>query len=264
MSIGSVIGLITDFGTRDPYVAAMKGVLASRTQARVLDLTHEIAPFDVFEAAFFLDYVLRDFPVTTRVNRAIVVSVVDPGVGTSRRILACADGKRFLIAPDNGLMSIALSSHARCVSLENERFFLADSASTFQGRDRMAPFAAFLANGGRLTEGGPSVDRDSIVTLMYEPPSYRETKCAGTIIAIDRFGNAITDLRADRLPFTRFIALTGKEEVRELRRTYGDGREATPFLLTGSRGTVEISVANGSAAGLLQLHRGDRVELRKG
>ena len=137
------IALLTDFGTRDPYVAAMKGVIASRCEARIADLTHEIAPFDVWEAAFFLRDVVAYWPEGT-----VFVCVVDPGVGSSRRILALESAGRFYLAPDNGLLHFVLPD-AGPFSVTNDALFLPNGSTTFHGRDRFAPVAAAIANGTR-------------------------------------------------------------------------------------------------------------------
>jgi S-adenosyl-L-methionine hydrolase (adenosine-forming) len=249
-----LIALLTDFGTRDPYVAAMKGVLVSRTSVPILDLTHEIAPFDVLEAAWFLRCVVDFWPKGT-----IFVCVVDPGVGTSRKIVAVeVEGKVFL-APDNGLLTFVTGSRhqeSRIHELSNESFFLPNGSTTFHGRDRFAPVAAALANGTGLDDLGPSLE--SLVTLPYMPPSYGDV-VLGTIVAIDRFGNAITDIEASRVPFGSFSLRTGEVVIDRLERTYtGDG----PFLVRGSTGRIEISVTGGSAAERLHLRRLQRVELR--
>ncbi|HEX7681497.1 MAG TPA: SAM-dependent chlorinase/fluorinase [Thermoanaerobaculia bacterium] len=233
------ITLLTDFGTRDPYVAAMKGVIASRCEARIVDLTHEIAPFDVWEGAFFLRDVVRYWPEGT-----IFVCVVDPGVGTARRIIVMeADGRVFL-APDNGLLHFVTGD---AYEVANESLFLAHGSTTFHGRDRFAPVAAALANGlpvGQLGQLGPRID--DRVALDYTP---------GCIIRIDRFGNCITDLVP---PEGSFAVMAGGRRIDDLRTTYsGSGA----FIIIGSTGCVEISVANGSAASLLHLGRGDRVSI---
>ena len=235
------ICLLTDFGTRDPYAAAMKGVLRSRTDAEVVDLTHEIAAFDAWEAAFFLRDVVPYWPAGT-----IFVVVVDPGVGTSRDILAVKSDEKTFLAPDNGALHF-IAGAARVV--ENEALFLPESSTTFHGRDRFAPAAAALANGTPITMVGPPIDQR--VPLDYTAP----TATRGTITRIDRFGNAVTDL-AVRNP--RSAVRVGRHIVDRWATTYeGEG----PFLIIGSTGHIEISAAQASAATLLQLARGDRIEL---
>jgi len=230
------ITLLTDFGTRDPYVAAMKGVIASRCEARIIDLTHEIAPFDVWESAFFLRDVVRWWPEGT-----IFVCVVDPGVGTARRIIAIESDGRIFLAPDNGLLHFVAGD---AYEVANESLFLPHGSTTFHGRDRFAPVAAALANGTPIGQLGPRID--DRVALDYTP---------GCIIRIDRFGNCITDLVPQAGPFD---VMAGDQRIDDLRTAYtGEG----PFLIIGSTGCIEISVANGSAASLLHLGRGDRVSI---
>ncbi len=240
------IALLTDFGMRDPYVAAMKGVIASRTDAPVLDLSHEIAVFDVLEGAWFLRTAVPYWPAGT-----IFVCVVDPGVGTSRRILAVEQDGRVFLAPDNGLLTFVVSN-GTAHSVENTALFLPTTATTFHGRDRFAPVAAAIANGTRLEELGPRIDE--IVRLPYEPPHYGGDVVRGTIVAIDRFGNAITDVERARVPFEHFALKVGDLVIDRVETTYG-GAAPGPFLIVGSSGCIEISIANASAAERLQLRR---------
>jgi S-adenosylmethionine hydrolase len=232
----SAIALLTDFGMRDPYVAAVKGVIASRCESRIVDLTHDIAPFDVWEAAFFLRDVVRYWPAGT-----IFVCVVDPGVGTARRILAVESEGRIFLAPDNGLLHFVRGD---AYEVRDESLFLADGSTTFHGRDRFAPVAAAIANGTRIEDLGARIE--DRVLLDHTP---------GGIIRIDRFGNCITDLVP---PATPFAVIVNGRRIDEIRTNYtGDGA----FLIIGSTGCIEISVAGGSAASLLQLGRGDRVTI---
>ena len=253
------IALLTDFGTRDPYVAAMRGVIVGRTSAPVHDLSHEIAPFDVMEAAWFLRTVLLFWPAET-----LFVCVVDPGVGTDRRILAAKQDGRLFLAPDNGLLSLILDSRAESprhvFSVENPDLFLPGGSTTFHGRDRFAPVAAAIANGLGLDDLGPPVQ--SIVRLPYDPPRYEAGVAHGTVVSTDRFGNLITDIEVSRLPFTRFALHARRNIIDRLEKTYA-GAEPGPFLIVGSSGCIEISVANGSAAERLQMRRLDRVEVWK-
>lgn len=242
------IALVTDFGTRDPYVAAMKGVIASRTSAPILDCTHDIAPFDVWEAAFYLRPIVRYWPDGT-----IFTVVIDPGVGTSRRIIAVDSAGTFFLAPDNGVLTFVIGiAH----SVENESLFLPDSSTTFHGRDRFAPVAAALANGMEVEQLGPRVE--SVMKIDYTPPVYERKRAEGTIVAVDRFGNLITDVERSKLPFASFALQARQMTVSRVATSYsGEG----PFLIVGSTGCVEISVPQASAAALLQLSRGDRVTI---
>src|SRR5256714_9010773 len=216
----ALIALLTDFGTRDPYVAAMKGVIAARCDARIEELTHEIAPFDVFGAAWFLRSVVEYWPVGT-----IFVAVVDPGVGTARRIVAAEKNGRVFLAPDNGVLTFVVTPNVNegpggaggaqtlpprplalargdtwAVSVENESFFLPNGSSTFHGRDRFAPVAAAIANGTFIDTLGPPLRE--LVRLDYTPPAYGGAAVEGTIVCIDRFGNGITDIEVARLRFS--------------------------------------------------------------
>ncbi len=242
------IALITDFGMQDPYVAAVKGVIAARTDAPIIDLTHEIEPFDVFQAAWFLRAIVRYWPEAT-----IFMVVVDPGVGSSRRILAAQSKGRMFLGPDNGVLTF-IEGEARAV--EKDSLFLPDGSTTFHGRDRFAPVAAALANGFPFQDLGPLV-KDP-VRLDYTEPRYNGERVNGTIVAIDRFGNAITDVEAARIPFSRFQLRVGDTTITRRSTTYS---EDGPFMIVGSTACIELSVAGGSAAALLQLRRGDRVSV---
>jgi S-adenosylmethionine hydrolase len=242
------IALITDFGTRDPYVGAMKGVIASRTDAPIVDCTHEIAPFDVWEAAFYLRSITRYWP-----DDAIFTVVIDPAVGTSRRIITIDSAGKLFLAPDNGVLTFVIGiAHA----VENESLFLPDSSTTFHGRDRFAPVAAALANGLPIEQLGPRVD--DLVRLEYQPPIYDRKRVEGTIVAVDRFGNLITDIERARIPFASFALTARQVTVSRLSTSYGG---EGPFLIVGSSGCIEVSVPGASAAMLLQLSRGDRVTI---
>lgn len=261
----SIVALLTDFGTRDPYVAAMKGVLASRTHAEILDLSHEIEPFDAFEAGWFLRTMRGTFETDLeRLERVVIVAVVDPGVGTARRILAAYDDGCFFLAPDNGLLDVALSYHASFFSVEDESLYLPDGSGTFHGRDRFAPVAAVLAEGTvGIDDLGPSVRRSDIETLGYHEPRWTDRDVTGTVVAIDRFGNLVTDIETDRLQLERPIEIEiGAHVIREVRRTYGGSSSEEPFAIVGSRGTIEISLNRESAADRLQSQPLDQVRLR--
>jgi S-adenosylmethionine hydrolase len=247
------IVLLTDFGTRDPYVAAMKGVIVARTSAALHDLSHELPPYDVLGAAWFLGTAARYWPAGT-----IFVCVIDPGVGTARRIVAVEEEGRIFLAPDNGLLTFVRSS-GPAYSVENAALFLPGGSNTFHGRDRFAPVAAALANGLSLPEVGPRLE--AIVTLPYEPPVYGADVVHGTVVAVDRFGNVVTDVDAARVPFAPFALQVGDLTIDRLEVNYGDAAPG-PFLIVGSAGCLEVSIARASAAERLQLRRLERVALR--
>jgi S-adenosyl-L-methionine hydrolase (adenosine-forming) len=257
-----IVALLTDFGTRDSYVAQMKGVILSRCDATIVDLTHEIEPFDVFGAGIMLREAAPRFEPIVR-RPIVIVAVVDPGVGSTRRILAAESGGRTFLAPDNGLLSVALDGDARIVDVIDERFFIPGGSRTFHGRDRFAPVAAALVRGTRIEELGPRVDPESIVDLGYRPPDYEAASVEGCVIRIDRFGNVVTDLVPDKLG--RFSALAVRQVVVGGRaRTYAERAGSDdPFVIEGSVGTLEISVANGSAARRLGARVRDAVSVTR-
>lgn len=260
----SIVALLTDFGTKDPYVAAMKGIIASRSHAEILDLSHEITPFEPYEAGWFLRLVAPTLrPGTDFIDRAVVAAVVDPGVGTSRKILAALDHGCFYLAPDNGLLSLALSPRATFVAVDNASLFLPNGSTTFHGRDRFAPVAAALAERlVGLEDLGPAVERSEIVSFDYHPPTAGENGITGTVVAIDRFGNIVTDIDGRQLETGKpvEIILRGRA-IRTISRSYGEASGDDPFAIIGSRGTIEISINRGSAAARLQSERSDEVRL---
>lgn len=263
----SIIALVTDFGTKDSYVAAVKGVIASRCDATIVDLTHEITPFDVFEAWWFLRNTLPylpSSPETDASTRCIVIAVVDPGVGSDRRLLAARIDGRVVLAPDNGMLSPLVGESTEVRSIENDDLFLPAGSTTFHGRDRFAPVAAALANGMAMAAVGPAVRPDSIVKLDYNLPNYGDVVSEGTVVSVDRFGNIVTDLEAAKIADLEHSVL----RVRHLRidrivKCYTDIGEGAAIVV-GSNGTLEISVANASAAKVLHVARYERVEVGQG
>lgn len=251
-----LVALLTDFGTRDWYVACLKAVVWSVCpQARLLDLTHEIPPHDIVAGAVTVSAVVPWLPDGT-----VVLGVVDPGVGTSRApVAACADA-RFFVGPDNGLFSLAWDRAARLtiVRLTNPRFWNAKPSSTFHGRDLFAPVAGYLARGRALRALG------SVVTSYQRLPlpslQSRKTSVRGAVIHIDRFGNAITNLRNELL--SRHPGGRVRFRRRPLRvvASYGFGRAGECVAVPGSHGHLEVAVREGSAAGRYQIARGHAVE----
>lgn len=244
-----IITLLTDFGTADGYVGEMKGVLlASAPDVALVDIAHDLAAQDVDAARLALARYWRRFPEGT-----VHLVVVDPGVGGSRAAIAVESERRFLVGPDNGVLSPALlHAGARCVTLS----IPSSAAPTFHGRDVFAPAAAQLARGMPVDELG-AVCLSPIVRRTPEAVRREDGAIAGIVIALDRFGNAVTNLVAWR---------GGTIEVEGRRlpivRTYADVAPGEPAALVGSSGLVEVAVRDGSAAAELGLRRGSAVVLR--
>lgn len=244
-----LITLLTDFGTADGYVGEMKGVLLERApDATLVDITHDISPQDVEAARLTLARVWRRFPPGT-----VHIVVVDPGVGTDRAALAVAADGRFLVGPDNGVLSPALlMPESGAVALE----IPAGASPSFHGRDVFAPAAATLALGAELDALGRRISQPRI-RRTPEPRRTDDGALIGEVISIDRFGNAITNLIGLRVGVVQAggLSLT-------LRRTYGDVPSGTPVAIIGSSGLIELAVRDGSAARQLSLTRGTIVSFR--
>jgi S-adenosylmethionine hydrolase len=244
-----LITLLTDFGTADGYVGEVKGVLLSRAPgATLVDITHDISPQDVDAARLTVARVWRRFPAGT-----VHVVVVDPGVGTDRAALGVKSDDRFLVGPDNGVLSPALLvAGARAVRLEVPT----EASASFHGRDVFAPAAASLALGSSLDDLGDPIAQPRI-RRTPEPKRIGDGALVGEVISIDRFGNAITNLVGLRAGIVEAAGTTLL-----LRRTYGDVPAGAPVAIVGSTGLIEIAVRDGSAARQLNLTRGSAVVFR--
>jgi S-adenosylmethionine hydrolase len=255
---------LTDFGTQDPYVAMMKGVLlGSAREATVVDLTHGVPAQDVRAAAWIWKHSLSYFPPGT-----IHVAVVDPGVGSRRRLLAVFDRDQVLLAPDNGLVSPSLSPAAEVFELDEERFARRGSSRTFHGRDILAPAAAHLARGGSSAEC-VRARLDAWVELDLARPVQRESgEVAGEIVFCDRFGNLISNLTPrdlEREPAGDLAAWrlwAGTQSI-PIRGTYAEAASGELLALVDSYGALEIAVRDGSAADVLRLGPGAAISARR-
>lgn len=262
-SPAGIVTLLTDFGLSDPYVGIMKGVLlGQRAGARCVDLTHLIPPQDRRAAAWTLAHSWPWFPAGT-----VHVAVVDPGVGTERRILlALVEGHAFL-GPDNGILAPILSEGGRVFSLDVERVGLAVRSQTFHGRDVFAPAAAALLDGCDASELGEATE-DWIDLQFPTPRRMSDGTWEAEVLLVDRFGNLVTGLTAAQLNTagdgdrgTWVLEAAGLEAP--LRRTYASAGEGDLLALEGSFGYLELAIRDGSAAQALGLTCGAPVRARR-
>jgi len=262
VSASGIITLLTDFGTADYFVAAVKGViLAANPQARIVDITHEIPPHDIDAGAFTLLAACSSFPTGT-----VHVAVVDPGVGSSRRPIMVQANKQFFVGPDNGTLSYVCDRYAgtEIVHLTNAKYFRDPVSATFNGRDIFAPVAAALSTGVKPSQLGEKVaDYVKLKPLRAEASANGEI--VGRIIHIDRFGNCVTNITPVELT-TEMIAAGAKVRVKRklvksFRSFFADdtGNRDRVFALLGSAGFLEIAAREESAAKVLNAQRGDPV-----
>lgn len=256
-----IITLTTDFGEGSPYVAVMQGVILSiNPAARILALSHSVPPQDIAMGAWILSQTALYFPPGT-----IHIAVVDPGVGTSRSIIyAEMAGHRF-IAPDNGLLSRLAAEHppSKILRVTNARHWLPDVSATFHGRDIMAPVAARLSLGLVPEELGPAAAK--LVDLAWPEVRRAPRSVEGEIIAIDRFGNLLSNINQEMLagaPRDESITIEcGGHITRGLFTTYGDRPSRTLIALLNSSGQLEIASVGQNAASLLKVTPGAKVSI---
>lgn len=259
-----IITLLSDFGTQDVYVGVIKGVLAQiAPQTTVVDLTHEIPPQNVALASFQLAIAQAHFPAGT-----VHLAVVDPGVGGSRRGIAFQTATSYFVGPDNGLFSgvLATASSGKSVAVEltNPQYWYSKQPSpTFHGRDIFAAVAAHLANGVNLRDFGPVIPLTRLHRLPAGKYQQIETGFAGTIQAIDRFGNLITTLPSHCVSGQAWtIQIAGK--MIPGGQTYSDRPHGAMIGLIGSHGWLEIAINGGNAQVALGLGLGDLVQVITG
>ena len=244
-----IVTLTTDFGLRDHYVGAMKGVIAGIAPGvRVIDITHDVPAHDVAEGAFAIAQAWRYFP-----PGSVHVVVVDPGVGSSRRTLAAAAAGHLFAAPDNGVLSQIFEQEPRReLRAIDLRHGLAAVSRTFHGRDLFAPVGARLAAGMDFADVGAPLDDAQML-----PPSAPRNGL-GRVLHIDGFGNVVTSFRRGDLAASGGVRLGGLV-VSAWADCYADAPGAAPFLIVGSCGYVEVSVNRGSAAELAGVRAGAQV-----
>lgn len=259
-----IVTLLTDFGTRDYFVGAMKGALLSvNPEAQIIDITHEVAPHDVEEAAFTLLAAYETFPAGT-----VHVAVVDPGVGSARRAIAVEGAGQLFVGPDNGVFGHVYErlGRFRVFHVVEKKFFREPVSTTFHGRDVFAPVAGALSLGVRARKLGPEVT--DFVRLPFAAPFQRDASTlVATVIHVDRFGNCVTNVAPQDLgegANARGASLiVSGHEISSFRSFFADESSAPgePFAVWGSAGLLEIAVFKDSAARVLGLERGSEFEV---
>ncbi len=258
-----MITLLTDFGTADYFVPAVKGVILSIIPGiQIVDITHDVASQDVHSAAFTLGACYHNFP-----PRTVHLAVVDPGVGSSRRAVVVEAGGHLFVGPDNGIFSFiyARESAARVFHITREEYFRQPISPTFHGRDVFAPVAAHLAGGVRPEEVGEEI-RDHFRFDIPQPRLIEDRQVEGRILHIDRFGNCITNFTAAELnpdetePSMRIYF--GGREIRQFGTHFAEATNRDDlFAYLGSAGYWEIALWCDSAAKYINARCGDEVIL---
>jgi len=260
----SIITLITDFGLQDGYAGVMKGVIANiNSSANVIDISHNIEPQNVFQAAYALNSSFTYFPKGT-----IHVVVVDPGVGSDRKILCLKTEDYIFLAPDNGVLSfiVANEESPSIREVTNSKLFLPEVSNTFHGRDIFAPVAAHLSSKEFSRKDlGERVDKINEIDLP-KPIRSPGGVLTAEIIYIDGFGNLITNVNReviDRMKIkTERVAITmGRKRINGICKSYSDVGANEALAIFGSSGYLEISINRGSAKDVLNLKKGDKLDL---
>jgi S-adenosyl-L-methionine hydrolase (adenosine-forming) len=243
-----VIALITDFGTKDYFVGAMKGVIFTiNPNANIIDITHEIPPHDVQSAGFALGSAYKNFP-----EKTIFVAVVDPGVGSNRRPIVVETPKYKFVAPDNGLLSFIFNFEKdfRVFRIDNDELFLKPISKTFHGRDIFAPVATHLSMGVKPELVGSEI-KDFIKFDLNSPQTIANKRIEGQIIHIDYFGNLVTNLKLEDLP-EKFELKIRDQTIKKLSQNYSEAGKGELLLILGSAGFYEVAANQSSAKDILR------------
>lgn len=263
MPPGKIVTLLTDFGAGDHYVAQMKGaILSICPQAHFVDISHQVEPFNILKGAFMLGQVVKYFPAGT-----VHLAVIDPGVGTDRRLLAAKLGGQIFLAPDNGLLSLAAASGPleQLVAIRNPRFLPPlGTPATFQGRDVLAPVAAHILNGLDLAQLGPQPDTFKVLDLPS--PTGGEDSVKGQVLYVDHFGNLVSNIPAAMLAslpggLENVTVSCNARNIGPLVGTYGFVQQGQLLALINSMGLLEVAANCDSAAKLLNASTGTEIHV---
>ena len=256
-----VITLTTDFGTADHLAGTMKGVILTiNPAARIVDINHNVTPFDILDGALTIAAAYRYFP-----PRTIHVVIVDPGVGTNRRAILVSSGYQYFVAPDNGVLSMIFERENCTVrQITAEHYFLNPVSATFHGRDIFAPTAAWLSKNWQTEAFGEEITDYTRFTLPKAKVAGEAVK--GVVLRVDAFGNLMTNLTTEDVPAEAAasgaikLSVNGKE-IRKIARTFALGTPGEAVAVFGSAGFLEIAVNRGNAARVLGAGRGAEVTL---
>jgi S-adenosyl-L-methionine hydrolase (adenosine-forming) len=249
-----IVTLTTDFGLRDAYAAVMKAaVLRQCGQALLIDVTHQVPPQDILCGSITLERAVDGFPAGT-----VHLAVVDPGVGTRRRMLICELKDQFIVCPDNGLITWSWRRHTGGAAHEIQWRPAIAPSRTFHGRDIFGPVAGMLAAGRKIAELASPIKNP----VLLELAPVEDAGNGGVIIHLDHYGNATTNIGHERIGSKSALTVRLKRhKLGSVRKTYCDVPPGEPLALIGSSGLLEIAVRDGSAANALRLKVGDEVHL---
>jgi S-adenosylmethionine hydrolase len=254
-----ILTLTTDFGLSDHYVAAMKGViLGICPQAQIVDIGHQVSPFEIAEGAYLISQAYSCFP-----KKTVHVVVVDPGVGSARRPILVETAGQYFIAPDNGVLAMVYGEKQKVRLISNDKLFRHPVSRTFHGRDIFAPVAAHVAAGLPPARVGKLID-DYLRPAFQKPQRSGKRTWTGRILKIDRFGNIVTNFQMADFPHLEkqnFAMRLGPREIEILVHNYAESSPGEIFLIVGSSGYLEVSVNQGSAAKAIGCEAGAPAEL---
>lgn len=255
-----IVTLLTDFGVKDAYVGAMKGVILKICpESTLVDISHEVPRHSISQGAFILSQVSPYFPLGS-----VHLVVVDPGVGTARRRIIIQSNHQFYVGPDNGVLFLAAEKEGilKTIEIKTGKFMLPHPTRTFEGRDIFAPIAAHLAKGVAIDEFGPEIK--DLTPLSISKPKMRDRKLLGEIISIDNFGNITTNIPENLLGkavegVSMKVTIGKISVICPLSKTYSEITAGAPLLTVGSSGFIEIAVNQGSAEQLFKTKIGNRL-----
>lgn len=260
--VGKIVALITDFGYKSPFVGIMKGVIKTTApESEIIDITHNISEYSIQEAAFVLAHSYSYFPKNT-----VFVTVVDPGVGSNRKIVLLKTEKYYFIAPDNGILSWTIKKEKvkKIISVTNNKYFFQPVSNTFHGRDIFAPIAGHIINGIDINNFGPEISK--IYKISFPEIIKINNVFQGQVLYIDKFGNVITNFTEDKF---RQVLKNGLFELRiknkkldRIQTSYSGIEPSKPCLIWGSFGYLEIALREDSIARLYRINVEDKIIIR--